>query len=137
MLKSAKRFTLSLSAGVVLLSTAPLCIAASTIGAVDFNRDIRPILSDDCYQCHGPDEKARKAKLRLDTKEGAFRLKDGKGILIPGKSAESELIRRVTNTDPDEVMPPPKSNRKLTAAQIDLLRRWIDQGAKWGLHWAF
>src|SRR5712691_8006616 len=113
-----------------------LCPAASAGGTVDFTRDIRPILSDNCYQCHGPDEKARKAKLRLDTREGAFRVKDDKTIVIPGKSAESELIRRVTNTDPDEVMPPPKSNRKLTPAQIDLLKRWVDQGAKWDLHWA-
>src|SRR5438067_8570649 len=94
-----------------------LCAAA---GTVDFTRDIRPILSDNCYQCHGPDEKARKAKLRLDVKEGAFRVKDGKTVIVSGKSAESELIRRVTNTDPDEVMPPLKSNRKLTAAQIEL-----------------
>src|SRR2546423_490629 len=104
---------------------------------VDFTRDIRPILSDNCYQCHGPDEKARKAKLRLDNKDGAFRVKDGKRIIIPGRSAQSELIRRVTNTDLEELMPPPKSNRKLTPAQIDLLRRWVDQGARWEVHWAF
>src|SRR5881394_1649978 len=101
-----------------------LCAAA---GTVNFTRDIRPILSDNCYQCHGPDEKARKAKLRLDTREGAFRIKGDKAVILPGKSAESELIRRVTNTDPEEVMPPPKSNRKLTPAQIDLLKRWVDQ----------
>src|SRR4051794_13189033 len=91
-------------------------------GPVDFTRDIRPILSDNCYHCHGPDEKTRKAKLRLDTKEGAFLPKAGKSVIVPGKSAESELIRRVTHTDPDEVMPPPKSNRKLTPIQIDLLK---------------
>jgi mono/diheme cytochrome c family protein len=136
MLESAKWYVLLLAV-LALSATASRGAAAGGSGAVDFNRDIRPILSDNCYQCHGPDEKARKSKLRLDTKEGAFRLNDGKGILIPGKSAESELIRRVTNPDPDEVMPPPKSNRKLTAVQIDLLRRWIDQGAKWGLHWGF
>jgi len=114
-----------------------LCAATVSVGIVDFTRDIRPILSDNCYQCHGPDEKARKAKLRLDTKEGAFRIKDDKAVIVPGKSAESELVRRVSNNDPEEVMPPPKSNRKLTPAQIDLLRRWVDQGAKWGVHWAF
>jgi len=114
-----------------------LCAATVSVGVVDFTRDIRPILSDNCYQCHGPDEKARKAKLRLDTKEGAFRIKDDKAVIVPGKSAESELVRRVSNNDPEEVMPPPKSNRKLTPAQIDLLRRWVDQGAKWGVHWAF
>src|SRR5437764_419855 len=121
-----------------LLVAFPVLAAAARAGAspppggpaVDFNRDVLPILSNHCFQCHGPDEAARKAKLRLDTKEGAFRVKDQKAVIVPGKSAESELIRRVSNTDPDEVMPPPKSNRKLTAAQIDLLRRWVDQGAK-------
>ncbi len=105
-------------------------------GAIDFTRDIRPILSDNCYKCHGPDEKARKAKLRLDTKEGAFRVKDEKIVIIPGQSAQSELVRRITSTDADEVMPPPESNRKLSAEQIALLKRWVDQGAKWGVHWS-
>ena len=104
---------------------------------IEFDRDIRPILSDNCYKCHGPDEKARKAKLRLDTKEGAFRVKDGKTVIVAGKSAESEIVRRITSHDPDELMPPPDSNRKLTLKQIDLLRRWVDQGAKWATHWAF
>src|SRR5438093_5853048 len=110
--------------GVIGLSPGNrLYAVAGATGTVDFTRDIRPILSDNCYQCHGPDEKVRKAKLRLDTKDGAFRVKDQKAVIVPGKSAESELIRRVSNPDPDEVMPPPKSNRKLTAAQIELLRR--------------
>ena len=104
---------------------------------VDFARDVLPILSDNCFHCHGPDEKARKAKLRLDTKEGAFRVRDGEAVIVPGKSAESELVRRITADDPDEVMPPPKSNRKLTPQQIETLKRWVDQGAKWGQHWAF
>src|SRR5262249_15653369 len=90
-----------------------------------------------CTQCHGPDEKARKAKLRFDTKEGAFRVLDGKAVIVPGKSAESELIHRITTDDADDHMPPAKSGRKLTAAQIELFRRWIDEGAKWGEHWAF
>src|SRR5262245_20736273 len=99
---------------------------------VDFSRDVRPILSDKCYACHGPDEKARKAKLRFDTKEGAFRVRDGEAVISPGNSAESELIRRITAEDADEQMPPPKSNRHLTARQIDTLKRWVDEGAKWG-----
>src|SRR2546425_6671780 len=103
-------------------------------GEADFSRDVLPIFSDNCFKCHGPDEKARKAKLRLDTKEGAFRVKDGKTVIVPGKSAESELIHRITNKDPEEVMPPPKSNHKLTALQIELLRHWIDEGASWSRH---
>ena len=105
--------------------------------AVDFNRDIRPILSDNCYPCHGPDAKARKADLRLDTKDGAFRVKDGKRVLNSGNSAQSELHRRLVTTDSDDLMPPAKSNRKLTPAQIELVRRWIDEGAHWSQHWAF
>src|SRR4029079_14282808 len=103
---------------------------------VDFGRDVLPILSDNCFFCHGPDEKARKAKLRFDTKEGAFRVRDGAAVIIPGQSRESELIRRITAQDDDEKMPRPKSARKLTAKQIDTLKRWIDQGAKWGQPWA-
>jgi hypothetical protein len=102
---------------------------------VDYSRDILPILSDNCYHCH--DEKARKAKLRLDLKEGAFRVQDGVTIINPGDPKKSELIRRVTATDPDDVMPPPKSNRKLTPKQIDVLTRWVAGGAKWGMHWSF
>src|SRR2546421_9401298 len=90
---------------------------------VQFSRDILPVLSHNCFQCHGPDEKARKAKLRLDQRNGAMK------VVVPGKSAESELIRRITADGPEERMPPPKTNRKLTDAQKELLRRWIDQGA--------
>src|ERR1044071_3663110 len=83
------------------------CVAGGE--TVVFDRDIQPIFSDNCYQCHGPDEKARKAKLRLDTKEGAFRIRNGKTVITAGKSAESEMIRRITSNDPDEQMPPPES----------------------------
>src|SRR5215211_6551427 len=110
---------------------------ASQPAKIDFDREVRPILADNCYECHGPDEKARKAKLRLDTREGAFRVRDGESVITPGKSAESELIKRITSTDPDEHMPPPDSNHKLTARQIELVKRWIDEGATWSAHWAF
>ncbi len=116
---------------------AASALAAASSAEADFSRDILPIVSDNCYHCHGPDEKARKAKLRFDTKEGAFRTKDGKAVIVPGQSAESELVRRIMSTDPDEVMPPPDSNRKLTPKQIEMLKRWVDQGAKWSQHWAF
>jgi hypothetical protein len=98
---------------------------------VNFGRDILPIVSENCLRCHGPDAGARKAKLRLDTRDGAMR------VVVPGKSVDSELIRRITSGDPKEVMPPPSTNRRLTAAQKELLRRWVDQGAPWGKHWAY
>ncbi len=101
----------------------------------NFSRDILPVLSDNCFQCHGPDQKAREADLRLDMADSALRIE--KPIIVPGQSAESEFLKRITSTDPDVVMPPLKSGRKLTPAQIDLLKRWIDSGAVWGKHWAF
>jgi mono/diheme cytochrome c family protein len=105
---------------------------------VDFDRSILPILSDNCFYCHGPDAKHRKGDLRLD-EEAAARKKNPEGVaaVVPGRSAESELFRRVASKDRDEVMPPRKSNKTLTRAQIDALRKWIDSGAKWGEHWAF
>ncbi len=122
-----------------LLRLLPVFCIGATLCAreVDFGRDVLPILSDACFHCHGPDEKARKAKLRLDTKEGAFRTKDGVTVLKPGSLGESELVERITSTDPDDQMPPPKANRKLKQEEIDLLKRWVSEGAKWGQHWAF
>jgi hypothetical protein len=102
---------------------------------VDFGRDILPILADNCFRCHGPDAKARKAGLRLDIREGALRAKDP--VVVPGRSADSELIARVTSNEPDEIMPPARSGRTLTPRQIESLTRWIDEGARWGTHWAF
>ena len=112
----------------------PIAVAAAP---VDFNRDIQPLLSENCYHCHGPDGNARKAELRLDRKEGAFRTKDGVTPVVPGDSAHSELIMRIFSKDPDEVMPTPKSHRTLTDAQKQSLKRWVEEGAKWGEHWAF
>ena len=85
--------------------------------------------------CHGPDSRTRKAELRLDVKDSALRSKDP--IIVLGKSVDSELIRRVETDDADELMPPPKSGRKLTSRQKVTLKRWVDQGAGWGKHWAF
>ncbi len=102
---------------------------------VDFRRDVLPVLSQNCFTCHGPDSKTRKADLRLDLKEGALRTKDP--VIVPGKSGESELFLRVSSTDPDELMPPPKSGKKLAPAQVEALKKWIDQGAQWKGHWAF
>jgi mono/diheme cytochrome c family protein len=102
---------------------------------IDFRRDVLPILSENCFTCHGPDAKTRKADLRLDVKESALRTKDA--LIVPGKSSESELFERVSSTDGDQVMPPPKSGKKLAPRQIDVLKKWIDQGASWKGHWAF
>jgi hypothetical protein len=125
---------------VLLAASVLLCCAIvvpAAEGTVQFNRDILPILSDNCFQCHGPDEKKREADLRLDVEASAKHLKDGKGAVVPGKSGESQLVRRIFSADADEVMPPPASQRKLTAEQKELLKKWIDGGAEWVGHWAF
>lgn len=123
------------------LSSLLICLAfsfAARAADVDFAREIQPILSENCYQCHGPDQAGRKGNLRLDTQEGAFGAgKSGKIAVMAGKPAASELVRRITTADADDLMPPPESNKKLTPAQIALLRRWISEGGKWGTHWAF
>ncbi len=122
---------------------AGLLIALSTLGPsavagdVDFNRDIRPILSRNCFDCHGPDSKQRKAELRLDTKAGAFADLGGHAAFVAGKPNESEALRRMLSNDPDERMPPPKIGKKPTAAQLELIRQWIVQGAKWSEHWSY
>ncbi|WP_165072453.1 DUF1553 domain-containing protein [Paludisphaera rhizosphaerae] len=110
-------------------------IANAQPPAVDFSRDVLPILSENCLLCHGPDAGARKADLRLDVRESALRRKDP--IVEPGKAAESELIRRLTTDDADEKMPPAKSGKTLSPGQVATLSKWIDEGAPWGRHWAF
>jgi mono/diheme cytochrome c family protein len=111
---------------------------ATAGAAIDFNRQIRPLLSENCFACHGPDENKRKAKLRLDTKQGAFApLRDGGFAIVPGKPGESRLIERIAAEEDARRMPPVKSGKRLTAPQIDLLRQWIAQGAPWSTHWAF
>ncbi len=106
--------------------------AVSANAEVQFNRDIRPILADNCFNCHGPDSASRKADLRLDLEAGAKA-----EAIVPGKPEESELFTRLTTGDPDEVMPPPKTKKTLSAGQIELIRQWIAQGADWQEHWAF
>ncbi|HYV34549.1 MAG TPA: PSD1 and planctomycete cytochrome C domain-containing protein [Gemmataceae bacterium] len=101
--------------------------------AVDFNRDIRPILAENCFSCHGQDASKRKAKLRLDERQSAI----DAGAIAPKNTAASELIQRIFADDPDTRMPPLKSNRKLSAEQKDLLKRWIEEGAEYKPHWAF
>ena len=129
--------SLTCRALVVVLVTGCTAWADSLDDAVLFNRDIRPILSDVCFQCHGPDAKERKADLRLDSDDKLFAERDGHRILVPGEPAKSELFRRLTSIDVDEQMPPPSSGKKLTPQQIETIRRWIAQGATYQGHWAF
>ena len=105
---------------------------------VDFNFHVRPILSDRCFACHGPDDRARKAGLRLDIREQALaKLESGRRAIVPGRPGSSELVRRIYSTDPKEVMPEPSSHLTLTDIERGILARWIDQGAEWKPHWAF
>jgi hypothetical protein len=104
---------------------------------VDFNRDIRPILSDVCFNCHGPDKNQRKADLRLDVKEDVYKDRGGYVLVVADKPDESELFSRLVDTDEKQRMPPPEALRQLTKAEIDLFRRWIEQGAEWQGHWAY
>src|SRR5438477_12832632 len=105
---------------------------------VDFNREIRPILSENCYKCHGPDDEAQKAKLRFDIQGEALKpAKSGKAAIVPGSAEKSELIARITAADPDDRMPPLKTGKKLTPAQIESLRKWINEGARYATHWAY
>src|SRR5262249_34430111 len=122
----------------LLTSSAAGASKPAAADKIDFSREIRPILSDNCFKCHGPDEKERKAKLRLDLAQEAIKpAKSGDYAIVPGDEAKSKLVERITSKDPDEMMPPPKSGKKLTAPQVELLRRWIQQGAKFVNHWAF
>jgi len=112
-------------------------IAAPT-STIEFNRDIRPILSDNCFSCHGPDPGSRKAGLRLDTKAGLFGTTKKKGPTVTlGKPEESELWRRIVTAEKDDLMPPPDSHKELSKAQQELVATWIRQGAPWQPHWSF
>ncbi len=102
--------------------------------SISFNRDIRPILAENCFACHGPDESRRKTRFHFDTRDGAFAKN---GVIVPGSAATSGVIQRITAADPAARMPPRDSGYTLTVAQIDLIRRWIDEGATWDTHWAF
>ena len=105
---------------------------------VDYVRDIRPILSNTCYQCHGPDEASREADLRLDQKDRVLgAASSGTPVIVPGKPLESKLFQRLASTDPDERMPPPDSGKSLSPEQIEQIRKWIEEGASWQAHWAF
>src|SRR5687767_14958696 len=113
-----------------LLGTAP----AGADERVQFNRDVRPILSDKCFHCHGPDAKKRQAELRLDVRDAAV----AAGALAPGKPDRSALLRRIVSDDPEERMPPAAAKLgRLSPQEVQTLRRWIEQGAEYESHWAF
>ncbi|MCY4403708.1 MAG: DUF1553 domain-containing protein [Candidatus Poribacteria bacterium] len=138
--KSSIPLTYLLVCLCILLLGVPLASADNHETAqtpVDYTQDIRPILSNNCFACHGPDEKARKANLRLDTKEGAFSEPSGYPILVPEKPDESELYLRIVSEDESYQMPPADFNKTLTPEQIETIKHWINQGAKWEDHWAF
>jgi hypothetical protein len=132
---------------LVLVVTAIYCVlgllceraVAAATDPIQFNRDIRPILSDRCFKCHGPDKDSRKAGLRLDTPEGAYaeRPKSHKHAVVPGKPEASVLCRKIFASDPSDAMPPPEANLKLSAQEKAKLRRWIAEGAHYQPHWAY
>ena len=125
---------------LILVSEAGSLRAAdngSLPDVVEFNRDIRSILSDNCFFCHGPDKNKRKADLRLDTQAGLHGQDGEPGTVVAGKPSDSELFRRITSSDPEQKMPPAESGKSLTPRDIALLKKWIEQGAKYEGHWAF
>ena len=147
-----KRGALRISPGSVetcALKSSPFvsaAILASSIASaaefslpqkIEFNRDVRPILSENCFKCHGFDEKKREAKRRIDTREGALAEMEGVRAIVPGKLAKSEVHARIHSTDADEQMPPPKSDKKLNDRQRAIIDKWIEQGAEYQPHWAY
>ena len=121
-------------AALFLASTA---IALAAPSKLDFTRDIRPILSDKCFSCHGPDEQKRMAGLRLDNKDGAFSVRPNGAAIIAGDSAKSKLFERISHDKKALRMPPPAAGDPLTEKQVGLIKQWIDSGAPWATHWAY
>ena len=133
---SQNRYAQAFATSLFIVSSAHVLAADGE--KLQFNRDIRPILSDNCFACHGFDSKKREAKLRLDTAEGATKPNDDGDIAItPGDLSKSEVWQRIISTDKDDMMPPPKAHKTLTAAQKETIKHWIEQGAPYQKHWAF
>ncbi|MEK6476895.1 DUF1553 domain-containing protein [Catalinimonas sp. 4WD22] len=135
-------FSLLFFAGFCMLSACQESSKnrADNAKKVSFNYDIKPILSDRCFACHGPDANKREAELRLDTPEGAFAAlaeNPGHFAIVAGEADESELYRRISSSDPEVMMPPPESNLKITAEEVELIRQWIEEGAEYEPHWSF
>ena len=129
---------MSLRCQVFFLALLPLAASAAPIVPVSFNRDIRPLMSNTCFHCHGPDASHRKAKLRLDIREEALKPgKSGELPIVPGKPDESEILKRIFSTDGEELMPPPEEHKPFTAEQKEIFRRWVAEGAVYEPHWAY
>ncbi|MSU50285.1 MAG: DUF1553 domain-containing protein [Opitutus sp.] len=124
-------------AGTCLIALQASAAEVAPASAIRFNQDVRPILSENCFFCHGQDAARRKAKLRLDERASAVQSRENGAVIVPGRPGESELILRITSPHDDERMPPPDSHRSLSAAQIALLKRWVAEGAPYEKHWAF
>ncbi|MBP6784415.1 MAG: hypothetical protein KA152_11545, partial [Verrucomicrobiales bacterium] len=120
-----------------LLIALILPLATAYAEKLQFNRDVRPILSDKCFKCHGPDAKNQKSKFRIETRAHATADLDGTFGIVPGKLKESEVHWRIHSEDPDEIMPPPEKKTKLTPAEVAILDRWIEEGAEYQDHWSF
>jgi hypothetical protein len=123
--------------GAIAVSLCAQCTTAAVPFEVDFNRDVRPILSNNCFQCHGPDPAERQADLRLDVQADAGEIHGAESVIDAKNLADSELIKRITSDDPDVRMPPADSDKTLTPEQVKILRAWVEQGAKYQKHWAF
>src|SRR5437867_3251 len=132
--KSARLLAPAASVALLIAPSIGASASPSSAGSsLAYNRDVRPILSENCFACHGPDKNQRKGKLRLDVREAAL----DKKAIVPGKPDESELVKRLYTTNTDDVMPPPESHKKLSPEQKTLLERWIAQGAEYEPHWAY
>src|SRR6478735_7241589 len=133
-IRRKQRFVLAISVAALVTLGCP----ALAEQVVDFNRDVRPILSNKCYACHGPDDGKREAGLRLDdAKIATGKLESGAVAIVPRKPDASELIRRVTSSDEDERMPPAKFGKPLSKDEVTTLRKWIEQGARFATHWSY
>jgi len=134
MLRRFSPVTLLAALSAVPLAASPPAAAARPVA---FNADVRPILADRCFACHGPDARKREADLRLDTREGLFGERKGHAPVVPSDPERSELIRRIGSNDPEERMPPPGSGKALGDSEKALLRRWVEEGGTWQGHWAY
>src|SRR3954447_8598736 len=123
---------------IIVLVVAPLLtLPLRAQDKVNYARDVQPILAENCFACHGFDEKARKAKLRLDTFEGALAKHKDVAAVVPGQPEQSEVVRRILTKDADDHMPPEETGKKLTTKQVELIKRWIAEGADYRGHWSF